>query len=71
MKLIDKYKLIKEVSKRRYSAASLKLIDDQPTIEAIPIDWIAHQSIETDEQGSFTTAYLMLIEKWRNDHDKQ
>ena len=69
MILIDKYELLKEVAKRKYSAASMRLINEQPEVKAIPIDWILHQAIETDEQGSFTTAYLMLTEKWRNENE--
>ena len=69
MILIDKEKFIEEVRKRKYSSASIKLIEEQPEVQAIPIDWILHQAIETDEQGSFTTAYLMLTEKWRNENE--
>ena len=40
-----------------------------PKTDAIPIEWIAKQRIDTDEQGAFTTAYLMLIEKWREENE--
>lgn len=40
MILIDKEKLIADVVERRYSQASMKLIREQPEIEAIPIEWI-------------------------------
>ena len=41
----------------------------KPYTDAIPIEWIAKQRIDTDEQGAFTTAYLMLIEKWREENE--
>ena len=39
MILIDKEKFIEEVRKRKYSAASIKLIEEQPEVKAIPIEW--------------------------------
>lgn len=44
-------------------------INDMPTVEAIPIKWIAKKAIDTDEQGAFTTAYLILIEEWRKENE--
>ena len=40
MILIDKEKFIEEVRKRKYSAASIKLIEEQPEVKAVPIEWI-------------------------------
>lgn len=40
MRLIDKDKLINEVSKRSYSQASMRLLREQPEVEAITIKWI-------------------------------
>lgn len=70
MTLINKEQLLDAVMKKSYSQASIQLINDQPEVKAIPIEWIAKQAIDTDEQGAFTTAYLMLIEKWREDNGK-
>ena len=40
MILIDKERFIEEVRKRKYSSASIKLIEEQPEVPAIPIEWI-------------------------------
>ena len=40
MILIDKEKFIEEARKRKYSAASIKLIEEQPEVKAIPVEWI-------------------------------
>lgn len=44
MILIDKEKLISDVVERRYSQASMRLIREQPEVEAIPIEWIKQWS---------------------------
>lgn len=44
-------------------------VEEQPTVEAIPTQWIAKKAIDTDDQGAFTTAYLMLIEDWRKENE--
>ena len=40
MILIDKEKFIEEVRKRKYSTASIRLINEQPEVKAIPIEWL-------------------------------
>ena len=40
MILIDKERFIEEVRKRKYSSASIKLIEEQPEVKAIPIEWL-------------------------------
>lgn len=40
MKLIDKEQLLEDVKKRHYTSSSIKLIEDQKEIDAIPIKWL-------------------------------
>ena len=40
MKLIDKEALLLALRKKRYSKQSLDLIESQPVVDAIPVDWI-------------------------------
>ena len=40
MTLINKEQLLDAVMKKSYSQASIQLINDQPEVEAIPIEWI-------------------------------
>ena len=40
MKLIDKEALLLALRKKRYSKQSLDLIERQPVVDAIPVDWL-------------------------------
>ena len=40
MTLINKEQLLDAVMKKSYSQASIQLINDQPEVKAIPIEWI-------------------------------
>ena len=40
MKLIDKEKLLEDLKQKRYSKQSLELIQSQPVVNAIPVDWL-------------------------------
>lgn len=40
MKLIDKEALLLALKKKRYSKQSLDLIESQPVVDAIPVDFI-------------------------------
>ena len=57
MRLIDKNKLIDAVTERHYSNASMRLIREQPEVEAIPIEWIR-------EHYSWLTMANEIIEAW-------
>ena len=68
MILIDKEKFIEEVRKRKYSSASIKLIEDQPTVEAIPIGWIRNYvSIWVSE--AYRNFVLNMITKWEKENE--
>ncbi len=64
MILIDKEKFIEEVMKRKYSAASIKLIEEQPEVKAIPVNWIK-------ENYAYYGFLKELIEHWEKENDKQ
>lgn len=51
-----------------YTDMVLNSIDDLPTIEAIPIEWIVHYAFN-GKRGRQISIILMLSE-WRRKHDK-
>jgi len=70
MRLIDKDKFLKEVKQRHYTPSSIKLIESQKEVEAIPIKYIRKivkgyvgvgMSIESN-------TLLALIEDWRKEN---
>lgn len=63
MTLISKEQLLDAVMKKSYSQASIQLINDQPEVEAIPIEWIRQWSSEW--QG--TEFVEMLIGDWEKE----
>ena len=75
MILIDKERFIEEVRKRKYSSASIKLIEEQPTVEAIPIEWIKKFIDNVD--GNFLYPEIIefalqdMIDEWEKENDKQ
>ncbi len=80
MILIDKYELLKEVAKRRFSAASLRLINDQPEVKAIPIEWIEnwqnrheweYESFFKMVDGKPMYAVECMLVDWEKENDKQ
>ena len=60
MILINKYELLKEVAKRKYSAASMRLINEQPEVKAIPIEWIKRYIAE---EGIYPNRELLSVEQ--------
>ena len=79
MILIDKYELLKEVAKRKYSAASMRLINEQPEVKAIPIEWIKNVWLKNpDNQGeidffppaTFEVVMNWLIEDWEKENER-
>lgn len=74
MILIDKEKFIEEVRKRKYSAASIKLIEEQPEVKAIPIEWMKNyaRKICTDDDGRYNSkAYGIdrMIYDWEKENE--
>lgn len=75
MRLIDKDKLINEVSRRNYSQAAMRLLREQPEVKAIPIDWLERKSKEMVlKKGQKFYSILdlpivyELIEEWRKEN---
>lgn len=71
MTFIDKNKFIQDVIKRKYSQASLRLIREQPEVEAIPIEWIKYHIRALQISGSYTDAMLLtdMIDLWEKEND--
>lgn len=65
MTLINKEQLLDAVMKKSYSQASIQLINDQPEIEAIPIEWIRQWANEW--QG--TEFVEMLLGDWEKENE--
>ena len=79
MILIDKEKFIEEVRKRKYSAASIRLINEQPEVKAIPVEWIEewqnrheweYDSYFTMRDGKPKYAIECMIEDWEKENEQ-
>ena len=75
MKLIDKEKLLKDLKQKRYSKRSLELIESQPEIEAIPIEWMEKWEIDHEHELYFRSErpkYIIqrLINEWEKENEK-
>ena len=68
MILIDKEKLIEEVSKRKYSKASLQLITDQPEVMAIPVEWISKYSRKPLSNADYW-AIIRMVTEWKKENE--
>ena len=70
MKLIDKEKLLEDLKSKRYSKQSLELIQSQPEVEAIPIEWIKELIEEFYEDGIDSYAKLLgqVITEWEKEN---
>ncbi len=68
MILIDKEKFIEEVRKRKYSAASIKLIEEQPEVKAIPVEWIEKYIWSADTHEEKETLRKMYI-SWEKENE--
>lgn len=71
MKLIDKEALLLALRKKRYSKQSLDLIESQPVVIAIPIDWIHDYLNETFLPESHFWVIQKMIKRWdEEEHEK-
>lgn len=72
MILIDKEKLVEALKTRRYSRSSIKLIDEQPTIEAIPIKWIkkwAEDTFDIESQYDVYPLIKLMLSHWEKENE--
>lgn len=66
MILIDKEKFIEEVRKRKYSAASIKLIEEQPEVVALPLEYVSANFPDSNFLQTFLLV-LHMMELEQND----
>ena len=73
MILIDKEKLISDVVDRRYSQASMRLIREQPEVEAIPIEFIKEtiKLAESVQASKYAEHLKTLLEDWDKENDNE
>lgn len=69
MILINKYELLKEVAKRKYSAASIRLINEQPEVKAIPIEWILNYPKFPHKNEDRKKCILDMIADWEKENE--
>lgn len=71
MKLIDKEKLLEDLKQKRYSKRSLELIESQPEVKAIPIEWIKkYLDIHTFGCGDFYYMTYEMLADWEKENEK-
>ena len=78
MKLIDKNKLLNELKSRKFSKNSLALIESQPVVDAIPVDWINNWLDQFMREINGRTYYMGdgydgagdLLEAWEKENEK-
>lgn len=64
MTLINKEQLLDAVMKKSYSQASIQLINDQPEIEAIPIEWLKAYEAKNGQETRLQEA----LEDWEKEN---
>lgn len=70
MKLINKEQLLLALRKKRYSKQSLDLIESQPVVDAIPIEWIKKWEQKEENYYLFKDLTRKLIEDWEKENEK-
>lgn len=73
MTLINKEQLLDAVMKKSYSQASIQLINDQPEVKAIPIEWLKKQVEIYFDLGLDTIAKELkyLIFEWEKENENK
>ena len=73
MKLIDKEALLLALRKKRYSKQSLDLIESQPVVDAIPVDWvIAYYKFRLMPRPvEWFEAIQIMIEDWEEENENE
>lgn len=77
MKLIDKEALLLALRKKRYSKQSLDLIESQPVVDAIPVEWMKKWHKEEDRRiGDGWThvehphSFSRMVADWEKENEK-
>lgn len=68
MKLIDKEALLLALRKKRYSKQSLDLIENQPVVDAIPVEWI-RDYISHWVSEAYKNFVLHMIKNWEKENE--
>jgi len=73
MILINKEQLLDAVMKKSYSQASIQLINDQPEVLAIPIEWIKEYNRVRGWEVTVTTLNAIdnMLNAWEKENDTQ
>ena len=69
MRLIDKDKFLKEVKQRHYTPSSIKLIESQKEVEAIPIKWLKKWERKHDLIKAEELLIKYIIDDWREENE--
>lgn len=77
MKLIDKEALLLALRKKRYSKQSLDLIESQPVVDAIPVEWMKKWHKEEDRRiGDGWThvehphSFSRMVAEWEKENEE-
>ena len=70
MTLINKKQLLDAVMKKSYSQASIQLINDQPEVKAIPIEWLCRKYLDITSK-SWASGIRLVLNKVINDWEKE
>ena len=65
MKLIDKEALLLALRKKRYSKQSLDLIESQPVVDAILVDWLINYLIYNGQETRLNEA----LTRWEKENE--
>lgn len=69
MKLIDKEQLLLALRKKRYSKQSLDLIESQPVVDAIPVEWV-RDYVSHWVSEAYKNFVLNMIKNWEKENEK-
>lgn len=73
MRLINKDMLIQALKRKRYSKQSLDLIESQPVVSAIPVDWLKKNylgDLRIAGCQPISRTVKRIIEFWEEENEK-
>lgn len=65
MTLINKEQLLDAVMKKSYSQASIQLINDQPEVKAITVEWLKRYEAKNGQETRLQEA----LEAWEKENE--
>lgn len=70
MRLIDANKLKKAFVGNRYGTKAIEyIIDDAPTVEAIPVEWLADFCYKCEKETQQLSEIRLAVETWRKENE--